>query len=350
MKALPSIAFNDFSGTAGDVTARFVKGRTILTVRPFPSKVVSGSQKDNRNALSKISRAFKKLTDAQMAEWAELAKHLKTASILGITAEMTAHNAFVRLNSNRVMAGESILTNAPSSQSSIPLVEYEHLYVTPDLVALTGVRHQPSPYKLVIKMSASQSNGISSGWGKTVIISSDMEDDWGEADVTELYLKKLGVAATLGQKVFLEAYWMDTNTGFTGLVYQDYAICEGEAPYTRRIRVTMNDLDPVEEQHVSSLDVDFSTAAPALYFDTVCLGHSNVASSEVVLDKEIPADCLGRAYAFARGMGEDGSIHPQSYEVSMSNWARKGEIHFMHRGGKYIKPSEVFGPGITYNA
>lgn len=153
MKALPSIAFNDFSGTAGDVTARFVKGRTILTVRPFPSKVVSGSQKDNRNALSKISRAFKKLTDAQMAEWAELAKHLKTASILGITAEMTAHNAFVRLNSNRVMAGESILTDAPSSHSSIPLVEYEHLYVTPDLVALTGVRHQPSPYKLVIKMS-----------------------------------------------------------------------------------------------------------------------------------------------------------------------------------------------------
>ena len=92
MKALPSIAFNGFSGTAGDVTARFVKGRTILTVRPFPSKVVSGSQKDNRNALSRISRAFKKLTDAQMAEWTELAKHLKTASVLGITAEMTAHD------------------------------------------------------------------------------------------------------------------------------------------------------------------------------------------------------------------------------------------------------------------
>ena len=174
MKALPSIAFNDFSGTAGDVTARFVKGRTILTVRPFPNKVVSGSQKDNRNALSRISRAFKKLTDTQMAEWAELAKHLKTASILGITAEMTAHNAFVRLNSNRVMAGESILTDAPSSHSSIPLVEYENLFVTPDLVALTGIRHQHSPYKLVIKMSTSQSNGISNGWGKTIIITGDM--------------------------------------------------------------------------------------------------------------------------------------------------------------------------------
>ena len=186
MKALPSIAFNDFSGTAGDVTARFVKGRTILTVRPFPSKVVSGSQKDNRNALFRISRAFKKLSDAQMAEWAELAKHLKTASILSITAEMTAHNAFIRLNSNRVMAGESILTDAPSSHSSIPLVEYENLFVTPDLVALTGIRHQSSPYKLVIKMSASQSNGISNGWDKTIIISGYMEDDWGE-EVTNLF-------------------------------------------------------------------------------------------------------------------------------------------------------------------
>lgn len=309
MKALPSIAFNDFSGTDGDVTARFVKGRTILTVRPFPSKVVSGSQKDNRNALPKISHAFKKLTDSQMAEWAELAKHLKTASILGITAEMTAHNAFVRLNSNRVMAGESILTDAPSSNSSIPLVEYEHLYVTPDIVALTGVRHQPSPYKLVIKMSASQSNGISNGWGKMVIISSDMEDDWGEADVTELYLKKLGEAATLGQKVFLEAYWMDTNTGFTGLVYQDYAICEGVAPYTRRVRATMDKLDPTEESHVSALDVDFSTGTPVAEFNAMCLGHSYVASSEVYLDEQLPEDVVGTGMCLCHSCDDQGHIN-----------------------------------------
>ena len=51
MKALPSIAFNDFSGTAKDVTARHFRGRTVLTVRPFPSKVVSSSQKTNRNAM-----------------------------------------------------------------------------------------------------------------------------------------------------------------------------------------------------------------------------------------------------------------------------------------------------------
>lgn len=49
-----------------------------------------------------------------------------------------------------------------------------------------------------------------------MIISGDTEDDWGEADVTELYLNKIGVAATPDQKVFVETYWLDPETGFTG--------------------------------------------------------------------------------------------------------------------------------------
>jgi len=37
MIASPSIAFNDFSGSANDVTARQTKGRTMLTVKPRPT-------------------------------------------------------------------------------------------------------------------------------------------------------------------------------------------------------------------------------------------------------------------------------------------------------------------------
>ena len=99
----------------------------------------------------------------------------------------------------------------------------------------------------------------------------------------------------------------------------------------------------------SSTDVDFSTNAPCVYFDTVCLGHSNVASSEVILDQPLPSECIGICMAFARGMGEDGSLHPQSYEIQSINYSSSTEIHFMHRGGKYIKPTEVFGPGIQYS-
>ena len=37
MKALPSIAFNEFRGSAGDVTARVSQGRQVLSAEPLNS-------------------------------------------------------------------------------------------------------------------------------------------------------------------------------------------------------------------------------------------------------------------------------------------------------------------------
>ena len=349
MIALPSIAFGGFSGSAKGVTARQVGGRSILSVRSWPTGQTTTAQVVRRASMSKITKSYKTLTAEQMRAWENLAQPCSGASVFGQKAELSGINLYVRLNANRVMAGEAIVADAPLGQVAVPNVEYSTVTVTPQLVVFGGIRHQSAPNKLVIKMSGSQSAGISNGWSKTVIISSEVEEDWGEANVTKLYLKTIGVEPTPGQKVFIEAYWMDTSTGFTGQIFKDAVIVTGESTYVPRMRVTMDSLKPDEGQHVSALDVDFSTNAPCVYFDTVCLGHSNVASSEVVLDQPLPADCIGICMAFARGMGEDGSLHPQSYEIQSINYSSGTEIHFMHRGGKYIKPTEVFGPGIQYS-
>ena len=353
MKALPSIAFNDFSGTAKDVTARQFKGRTVLTVRPFPSKVVSSSQKTNRNAMDQISRAFKKLTDAQIAGWAALGERLKSDSVLGSSIGLTAHNAFVRLNRNRQMAGMDLLLDAPSHLVNIPNVVYEKIWVTPKTIVFKGVQHEPAPYSLVIKMSAGQSAGVSSGWSKTVIVSPGMEDDWGDADVTALYTKALGFKPAVGDKVFFEMYWMDTSTGFTGVSVLDSEICESEEEaeqegYVKRNKITMADVK--EDSHVTECDVDFSTGAPVISFDAVCLGHSNVASSYAYLEEDIPADCVGTSMALGRGMGDGNcALAAQSYIIWLQNSRWDGaNICFAHRGGYYVKPTEVFGPGILY--
>ena len=298
--------------------------------------------------MSKITKSYKNLSDQQMLEWERLAEHTSGQSLFGQKAQLSGINLYVRLNVNRVMAGESIISDAPVSQVAVPLVSYSNVIVTPQLVVFAGIRHESAPFKLVVKMSSSQSAGITNGWSKTVIISSEVEEDWGEANVTQLYLKTIGVEPTPGQKVFIETYWLDTSTGFTGQVFKDAVIVTGESTYVPRMRVTMDSLKPDEEQHVSSLDVDYSTNAPCVYFDTVCLGHSNVASSEVILDQPLPSECIGICMAFARGMGEDGSPHPQSYEIQSTNFSSETKINFMHRGGKYIKPTEVFGPGIAY--
>ena len=348
MIALPSIAFGGFSGSAKGVTARQVGGRSVLSLKCYPTGVATGAQLARRASLKKISKSWKELTSAQMADWDRLAEHETGQSSFGQKAEISGLNLYIRLNSNRVMAGERIVSDAPVALVVVPNVEYDQATITPQLIIINGIRHQSSPFKLVVKMSGSQSSGITNGWSKTVIISSDTEDDWGEADLTKLYLKTIGVEPTPGQKVFIETYWLDTSTGFTGQVFKDSVIVTGESSYQGRVRVTMDNLDPASEQHVSALDMDFSTAAPVIYFDTVCLGHSNVASSEAILDKELPEELIGLSYALARGMGEDGSLHPQSYQIQSMVWRQKTELHFMHRGGKYIKPTEVFGPDVFY--
>ena len=350
MIALPSIAFGGFSGSAKGVTARQVGGRSILSLKCYPTGVATGAQLVRRASLKKISKSWATLTNEQRQEWDRLAEHATGASSLGQKAELSGLNLYVRLNANRVMAGEAVLANAPAGQVAVPNVEYTSVGVTPQLVVFGGIKHESAPYKMVVKMSGSQSSGISNGWSKTVIISSEVEDDWGEADVTRLYLKTIGVEPTPGQKVFIEAYWLDTSSGFTGQVFKDSVIVTGESSYTPRKRVTMDRLNPNYEQHVSAIDVDFSTGSPVIQFDAMCLGHSNVASSEVNLEDDLPAELQGTSWALGRGNGEDGKLVAQSYVMWLygARYGDPAKITFAHRGGYYVKPTEVFGPGVIY--
>ena len=155
---------------------------------------------------------------------------------------------------------------------------------------------------------------------------------------------------TPGQKVFIEAYWLDTSTGFTGQIFKDSVIVTGESSYTPRKRVTMDRLNPNYEQHVSAIDVDFSSAAPVVQYDVMCLGHSNVASSEVYLEDDLPTELRGTSWALGRGNGEDGKQVAQSYVMWLygASYGDPAKITFAHRGGYYVKPTEVFGPGVIY--
>lgn len=350
MIALPSIAFGGFSGSAKGVTARQVGGRSILSVRSWPTGQTTTAQVVRRASMSKITKSYKTLTAAQMQAWENLAQHCSGASVFGQKAELSGINLYVRLNANRVMAGEAIVADAPLGQVAVPNVGYNLVSVTPQLIIFTGIKHESAPYKLVVKMSGSQSAGITNGWSKTVIISSEVEDDWGEADITRLYLKTIGVEPTPGQKVFIEAYWMDTSTGFVGQTFKDSVIVTGESSYTPRKRVTMDRLVPEQEMQVSAIDVDFSTGAPVIQFDAMCLGHSNVASSEVLLEDDLPQELRGTSWALGRGNGSDGKLVAQSYVIWLygASYGDPAKITFAHRGGYYVKPTEVFGPGIIY--
>ena len=276
MQALPSIAFGGFSGSAKGVTARQVGGRTILSVRSWPTGMTTSAQVVRRASMSKITKSYKTLTDAQMQAWERLAQHTSGQSVFGQATQLSGINLYVRLNVNRTMAGESILTDAPEQILALPNVVYDKLWITPKTAVIKGITHETG-YKLVVKMSAGQSAGVSSGWDKTVIITPGMEDDWGDADMTDLYFKTIGVKPVVGEKIFVEMYWLDPVTGFTGQTTYDSKVCESEEDaaeegYVKRNKITMADVK--EDSHVTECDVDFSTGAPVVSFDAVCCKYA----------------------------------------------------------------------------
>ena len=350
MIAKPSIAFNDFSGTAKDVTARSVGGRNVLSVRAKQSQVVTPAQAVSRNNLSKSSRAYKQLSDSQIAAWEALAKRMKGISTFGMTAELTAHNAFIRINSNRSLAGMSLLTDAPAYTSDVPEVDYEDFWVTPEKIVFVGLNVPSDSYRLVMKMSRTESTGVSSGWGNTVIVAPALSPDWGDADITEGYLSTIGFLPVAGQKYFLSFWWMDTETGFTGESMMVSVICQElsavkKEVFTPRKRIEESDL--ASGGNVPELDLEFSPASGVLTVSATLEGRPSYASSECqTLEKmtEIPA---GDSMQLARA-GEDGDYQPQTYAIWIRQYKNYTEITFAHRGGNYENPSYMESTSVFY--
>ena len=246
MIAKPSIAFNDFSGTAKDVTARSVNGRNVLSVRAQQSKIVTPAQAVSRNKLSKISRAYKQLSDSQMTAWGTLASHLKGISTFGSPAELTPHNAFVRINSNRAMVGMPLLTEAPAYVAVVPEVEYEDFWIMPERIVFMNVQQPSDNHFLVVKMSPAQSPGVTNGWSKTVIVAPGVDVEYGDVDLTERYVNIKGFELIPGQKYFCEFWWLDSTTGFTGESMWVSAICKEtsvgyDAPYVPRTIIEVDE-------------------------------------------------------------------------------------------------------------
>ena len=165
--------------------------------------------------------------------------------------------------------------------ADVPEVIYEDLWISPDMIVFTGLDVPSDTYRLVVKMSPAQSPGTSSGWSKTVIVAPGIVDDWGDADITKLYTEAIGVAPQEGLKYYLECWWLDTETGFTGESMWVSAICKAGSTaynqvYTPRARVTMNEV--AESEGFQSLDFELSHGSTILSVDASYSNNTGVAS------------------------------------------------------------------------
>ncbi len=357
MIVLPSIAFGGFSGSAKDVTARNVRGRTILGVRSWPTGFVTAAQVVRRSALSKISKAYKNLTDDQMKAWEQLAENTAGASVFGQKAKLSAHNLFVRLNTNRAYCGESeLLSLPPASIVAIPAVEFTDYCISENCVMFIGVPDPEGELKLVAKMSDGQSSGVSNAWGKTVIISPDKVPDWGEIDLTDAFKAVMGHSPINGQKYFVELYWIDPVTGFTGVPVQVSWICQDGSAHTGRAmakRTTFKNSDIVDNENkfITDLDVEFAQGSTIITGDIKYdATKHNVQEALCHITKEA-YDRIGSNFcSFMLGRSNANAGYMPHFFRTYA-YKMGGEYRFVcaKGGGLWDKIGEVFGTSLIFN-
>lgn len=357
MIALPSIAFEGFSGSAKGVTARRVGGRNILSVRSYPTGYVTVAQVVRRSALSKISKAYKNLTDDQMKAWEQLAEHTAGASVFGQKAKLSAHNLFVRLNTNRAYCGESILLMAaPASIVAIPTVEFTDFCISENSVLFIGVPDPEGELKLVAKMSDGQSSGVSNAWGKTVIISPDKVPDWGEIDLTDAFKAVMGHSPINGQKYFVELYWIDPVTGFTGVPVQVSWICQDGSAHTGRAmakRTTFKNSDIVDDDQkfITDLDVEFAQGSTIITGDIKYdATKHNVQEGLCHITKEA-YDRIGSNFcSFMLGRSNaNAGYMPHFFRTYAYKMGSEYRFVCAKGGGLWDKIGEVFGTSLIFN-
>ncbi len=357
MIVLPSIAFGGFSGSAKDVTARNVRGRTILGVRSWPTGFVTAAQVVRRSALSKISKAYKNLTDDQMKAWEQLAEHTAGASVFGQKAKLSAHNLFVRLNTNRAYCGESILLEAaPASIVAIPAVDFTDFCISENCVMFIGVPDPEGELKLVAKMSDGQSSGVSNAWGKTVIISPDKVPDWGEIDLTDAFKAVMGHSPINGQKYFVELYWIDPVTGFTGVPVQVSWICQDGSAHTGRAmakRTTFKNSDIVDDDQkfITDLDVEFAQGSTIITGDIKYdATKHNVQEGLCHITKEA-YDRIGSNFcSFMLGRSNaNAGYMPHFFRTYAYKMGSEYRFVCAKGGGLWDKIGEVFGTSLIFN-
>lgn len=210
MKYLPSIAFEEMSGSAKGVTAAKTLGRKYIRNRGYGGSVRTSDQASVKAIFKKLSQAWQSLTNDQILAWNSAALSAEAKSVLGTKTKITGSNLFMRLNYWVVFCGGSIMTAPPALNgldapaSATLALSYEAFTLT-----LASIPSVTTNIKLIICASAPQSNGISKAAEfiepKTPVTTAiSLKSD---------YDAKYGAPSEGAPKVFVKYFYVNTATG-----------------------------------------------------------------------------------------------------------------------------------------
>ena len=92
MKYIPSIAFEEMSGSAKGVTAAKVKNRKYLRNRGYGGSVRTSDQAMVKGIFKRLTTMWRSLTNEQILAWNKLALSQEARSVLGTKGKISGAN------------------------------------------------------------------------------------------------------------------------------------------------------------------------------------------------------------------------------------------------------------------
>ena len=215
MKYIPSIAFEEMSGSAKGVTAAKTRGRKYIRNKGYGGSTRTTAQAAVKSIFKQLSQSWKSLTNEQILAWSSLAQSQAGRSILGTSSRISGSNLYMRLNYWIVYCGGEALADPPALRG-VEAPSGAAIVLTDDTFTFT-LDSEPSEntldLKLVVMASAPQSNGISNAYSKAAIIGDPKEAVSAEYDLKADYDAKYGAPGDAAPKVFMKWFFVDTTTG-----------------------------------------------------------------------------------------------------------------------------------------
>ena len=215
MKYIPSIAFDEMSGSAKGVTAAKNRGRKYIRNRGYGGSTRTSNQAAVKSIFKQLSQAWRNLTNAQILAWNALALTQMGKSILGTKGKISGANLFMRLNYWIVYCGGAIAENPPAlagveapSEAVITLTAEKFEF------ELENVPADTANLKLVILASEPQSNGVTRAYSKAAgIINPFTPEAETPVDLKASYTAKCGYPNEAAPRVFVKYFFVNTATG-----------------------------------------------------------------------------------------------------------------------------------------
>ena len=214
MKYIPSIAFEEMSGSAKGVTAAKVRGRKYIRNRGYGGSVRTSAQAAVKSIFKQLSQNWKNLANAQILAWNQLAQTQAGKSVLGTSSKISGANLYSRLNFWIVKCGGVSLTTPPALVGVDAPAEADlDLSAEAFNFQLTDMPDNAEDLRLIIQASAPQSNGVTRAYGKAVQIGEPREIVDEMIDLKADYEAVHGAVNESAPKVFLKYFFVNTKTG-----------------------------------------------------------------------------------------------------------------------------------------